>query len=305
VTAELTVDVLLCTFRRPEVAATLASLDAQALPPGVHLRILVADNDDTPSARDPVRAAAARVRHPVTYLHAPARNISVARNALLDAASADLVAFIDDDETASRDWLARLIAGLGKTGADAVFGPSVAIYGAGAPAWMRRADPHSNIPVHRAGLVETGHTCNGLLRWSGSPWQQERFDPRRGRSGGEDTEFFFRLRQRHGARLAIVEDALVFEPVAVGRLTLSWLRKRRFRMGRSYACGALGGPARLRLGAAAAAKAAVCLGAAGLRWPDRGARLSWLLRGVLHAGVCTGCLLPHGGPALYGDEGRG
>jgi hypothetical protein len=35
------------------------------------------------------------------YVHAPARNISIARNACLDAADAPLIAFIDDDETAT------------------------------------------------------------------------------------------------------------------------------------------------------------------------------------------------------------
>ena len=49
--------VCVCTFRRPSVADTLRSIRAQALPAGIALRIVVADNDDTPSARDTVAAA--------------------------------------------------------------------------------------------------------------------------------------------------------------------------------------------------------------------------------------------------------
>lgn len=283
------IDVLLCTFRRPQVAETLASLDAQALPADWPVRIVVSDNDDTPSGREVVERAAAGMRREVVYLHAPARNISIARNAGLDAATAGLVALIDDDETAPPDWLARLVAGLERTGADAVFGPVEALYGPDAPAWMREQDHHSNVPVRRGSEVTTGHSCNALLRWRGTAWQGERFDVALGRSGGEDTEFFFRLR-RLGARYEIAGDARVIEPVDPRRLSFTWLRKRKFRMGQTYARSAVGARARIALFATAAAKAGYCLGRAALKAGDRGASSFWLLRGALHAGVCAGCL---------------
>ena len=283
------VDVLLCTFRRPQVADTLASLGMQLLPDGDAMRILVADNDDAPSGRPAVLGAAAHMQREVVYLHAPARNISIARNACLDAAFGDFVAFIDDDETAEPEWLARLLACLERTGADAAFGPSQAIYGPDVPDWMREQDHHSNVPVRRQGAVLTGHSCNALLRWRGTAWQAERFDVGRGRSGGEDTEFFFRL-NRLGARFEIAENARVFESVDPGRSTVAWLRRRKFRMGQSYASSAVGRAARARLFVTASAKVAYCLGMAALRARNRGDRYFWLLRGTLHAGVCAGCL---------------
>jgi len=45
------VDICVCTFRRPHIANTLASLQALDVPPAVVLRIIVADNDETDSAR--------------------------------------------------------------------------------------------------------------------------------------------------------------------------------------------------------------------------------------------------------------
>ena len=45
--AERRIDVLLCTFRRPDVHDTLRSLEALALPAGVDLRIVVVDNVTT------------------------------------------------------------------------------------------------------------------------------------------------------------------------------------------------------------------------------------------------------------------
>ena len=92
------VDVCVCTFRRPSVARLLASLASQDLPAATHLRVIVADNDDIPSARETVMRAFADLGLEGVYLHAPARNISIARNACLNAARATLVAFIDDDE---------------------------------------------------------------------------------------------------------------------------------------------------------------------------------------------------------------
>ena len=72
---------------------------------------------------DLVEATAHDCGLPVLYLHAPACNISVARNACLRAATAPLVAFIDDDEIASPDWLVLLIAALEGSHADVVLRP--------------------------------------------------------------------------------------------------------------------------------------------------------------------------------------
>lgn len=294
-------DILLCTFRRPEIRQTLLSLDAMEVPQGYDIRVVVADNDDTASARDTVGACAAAMRLPVQYCHAPARNISIARNAGLDAATArgaDWVAFLDDDEIADPDWLRQLLDRADKSGADAVFGPSLARYDEDTPDWIRRRDYHSNRPERRGTLVETGHTCNALLRWRDMPWQAERFDPARGKAGGEDTEFFFRLHQG-GARFEICDQAIVRERVAPERVSFRWIFRRKFRSGQSYAACARGPKARLGLALTAGAKISVCTAAAlAFAWSqDR--RNFWVLRGALHAGVIAGCLSLRQ-PEIYG-----
>ncbi len=275
----------ICTFRRPELAATLASLrDAAAQ------TIIVADNDDTPSA-----AALAAAPHPVPlrYLHAPARNISVARNAILDAARADgarFVAFLDDDEVALPGWLAALQARQAQTGAAAVVGPVVAVYGPQAPAWMRRSAIHDTRPeVDATGAVTNGYTCNTLIDLDAPALQGLRFDPARGRTGGEDTAFF-RAVAAAGGRIVAAPDAILHEAVPASRATLRWLLQRRYRMGQTH--GSLLGvrdpsrdPSRAAALALATAKAAACLAAAGLRGFDAAGRNRALVRGALHAGV--------------------
>ncbi len=284
------VDILICTFRRPEVLRTLDSLAAMDVPSDIAIRVVIADNDDTPSARELVQGAAAELPWPVHYIHAPARNISIARNACLDAADADFIALLDDDEWVAADWLTRLLAMVRSAGADAVFGPVIAAYEDNAPDWVRAGDYHSSYPVRRNGQVETGISGNALLRWGDDvPWTKERFDLARGRSGGEDTEFFFRLR-RAGARFEICDAARVWESVPQERLSLRWLARRRYRMGQSYAACATSNAQRIKLGLAAFGKAGYCAAAALLTAPARARRNRWVLRGVLHVGVCAGCL---------------
>ncbi|MDO5528820.1 MAG: glycosyltransferase family 2 protein [Paracoccus sp. (in: a-proteobacteria)] len=280
--------ILLATFRRPQVAETIASLAAQDVPPGVSLRLIVADNDETESARHIVAGAACDLPFEWTYLHAPAQNISIARNACLDAAGgADWVAFIDDDEIAASDWLMRLCEYARQHELDGVFGHVLAVYPPDAPGWMRRLEPHSHRPPASPPPI-TGSSGNTLLRWRGTPWQNERFDLSRGRSGGEDTEFFMRL-HRMGARYGVAPDAVLCEPVIPARLSLDWLRRRRFRMGQTHAVTATTHLGRARLLAGGAAKAGYCALCQQLA-RDEDKRHFWMLRGALHRGVVAGAL---------------
>ena len=158
------VDICVCTFRRAELAKTLASLASLSVPSGVTPRVIVADNDVTASARELVNAIAQEFPFELIYVHAPARNISVARNACLDASSGDYVAFIDDDETASTGWLTELLKTALREQADVVLGPVRAQYDEETPRWMREADLHSTFPVWVKGVIRTGYTCNALIR---------------------------------------------------------------------------------------------------------------------------------------------
>jgi succinoglycan biosynthesis protein ExoM len=285
--AKRLVDVCVCTYRRKSVADTICSLAAQRLPDGTRLRVVVADNDDTPSAEDIVRKQCTAFGLDYRYVHAPARNISVARNAALDAATAPLVAFIDDDEVATPGWIAGLLECHATTAATIVFGPVQAIYGE-RPAWLREADLHSIRPAFRAGgTIDTGYTCNVLLDRAAMtpPMRDCRFDPALGRSGGEDTFFFHHLYSL-GARCAFTESALVHEPVPSHRGRLRWLLKRSFRSGQTHARVLLTTTAwRPRLIAAAAAKCGYCIIGMTLqaRSPARWRRMA--VRAALHAGV--------------------
>jgi succinoglycan biosynthesis protein ExoM len=300
-TQALRIDIAVCTYRRPQLAETLCSLGALVVPDGVTLRLIVADNDAQPSAEGIVRDMAGRLPFPVAYVHCPASNISLARNACLDHAEADWLAFIDDDCSASPHWLAALVAKARATGADAVLGPVEAIYGDGAPGWMRRGDFHSTNPVFVRGALLTGYTCNVLMNVGAPSLHGRRFNLALGRTGGEDTEFFSGM-ARDGGRLAFAEDALASELVPADRAQFGWLAKRRFRTGQTH--GRL--LAKVKDGtsakavALAAAKAVFCAGGAIVTSLAPVARNRYVLRAIMHSGVVSG-LLGVREIALYGD----
>jgi len=283
----MNVDVGVCTFRRPAVAETLASLAQQALPARCALRVIVADNDEAPTAEALVREAADRLGLDLVYVHAPARNISRARNACLAAATGAFVAFLDDDETAAPSWLATLLAEAERGGWDAVLGPVRAVYGADAPGWLAAGDFHSTAPVVVGGRILKGYAGNVLIRRPTIAARGLRFDEALGRQGGEDDDFFYRLTDG-GGRIGFAPDALAFEPVPPARASLRWLLTRSFRTGQTHGARLsqqVRGPARLAQAGLAAAKGGVCLaGAAATAWSPR-ARARWLVRGSLHAGA--------------------
>jgi len=285
----LKVDVCICTYRRLSLIQTLQSIAAQCLPADIRVRVIVADNDDALSARPIVERARVELALDCIYVEAPARNISVARNRCLATTDAALFAFIDDDEIATPEWLAELIGAWRASGAAVIFGPVQAVYGTG-PAWLREADLHSIRPVFLGdGSIDTGYACNVLLDRAAlaETLASCRFDPALGRSGGEDTFFFYSLHAA-GARLVFCPTAVVRETVTPNRSRLDWLLKRFFRSGQTFGRVLLS-RRRRRVPALtlAMAKVSFCLVQAALRAGSPVGWRRWLVRAALHAGVVS------------------
>lgn len=296
------VDIVMCTFRRPEVTDAIAALAGLQGIEDLSLRLVVADNDDTDSAREVVTKAARLLPFPCLYLHAPARNISVARNACLDAASAggaDWIASIDDDERARSGWLAELLRAVQDDRADCAIGKVIADYPPMTPQWIRELDCHSSFPEREA--TPTADSGNALIRWGGTPWQDQRYDLARGTTGGEDTEFFLRLR-RQGMRMVAAPDAIVSESVPPVRHTLDWLSSRRFRMGQTHVITAQTRLQRVGLLVRASAKAAYCRAQQQRHRKNETRRNFWFLRGQLHRGVVAGLTSGRAQAQLYGRD---
>lgn len=280
----------ICTYRRPHLATTLASLAGQVMPRGTCLLVIVADNDETPSASGIVQAFTVAHSLPVLHVHCPSANISLARNAALETAlqrGIRHLAFLDDDEVASISWLSALWRQHQDSGADVTLGPVLGVYGVEAPVWMARSGLHDTRPDRDAeGRPTMGYSGNVLLDLEAPALRGLRFDLARGRTGGEDYAYFHTARQR-GATFAYAPEALAEEEVPAARARLGWLLLRRYRMGQTHA--SLSHPAsaarRAGLAALALAKVAGSVLLAGPALLTRAGRARTAMRAALHCGV--------------------
>jgi succinoglycan biosynthesis protein ExoM len=210
---------------------SLAGMEFRKSRPRVE--IVVVDNDAEGSAAAAVESLRRLVPFPIRYSVEPERNISLARNsgiALALEGDTDFIAFVDDDETVSPTWLDELVAAQAQYGTDIVGGPVEPRFEEHAPAWIvgsrffHRPRPPSGTRLRQVG------TGNALVRAELLRDERLRFDPSFGMSGGGDSEFFLR-RERQGAEIAWVDEALVTERVAASRATARWMLQRAFRNG--------------------------------------------------------------------------
>ncbi len=265
--------------------------------------ILVVDNDETPSAKPLVDGFAASSDLPVTYVHCPGANISVARNAALIHAKARFLAFLDDDETADPSWVGCLKATLCETKSAVVLGPVKAVYDQHTPGWIQKADLHSTSPVFVEGRIISGYSCNVLIDRQNDVFDGLEFETELGRTGGEDTAFFSEVYDR-GGRISYARDAVVYEKVPFDRARFAWLAKRRYRMGQTH--GRLlfrqrNAPKQLQGVLLALAKTGYCAASALSTAFNPVRRNTAVLRGCLHAGTLSAYLgLPN--LELYGNK---
>lgn len=212
----------------------LHSLCQQTLDEDMEVHIVVVDNDAAGSACEVVERYAATGEMNVRYEKEPVQNIALARNRALSLCAGDYVAFIDDDEEATSEWLRHLLHTARKVEADTVFGPVVPVYPDNTPKWVRRGRYFERARYRTGTLCPHGSTNNVLVFRKTLVATGVQFDQAYGRTGGEDTNFFYRLGQR-GARMVWCDEALVHEAVPEDRMTPTWLIKRAYRGGQMHA----------------------------------------------------------------------
>ena len=196
--------------------------------------IVIADNDSNRSAEETIKTFASCSPMPVTYCVEPEQNIALARNRALSCARGDLVAFIDDDELPSPDWLYRLFQTRAEYGADGVLGPVLPKFRETPPEWITKGKFFDR-PRYRTGTAvkwPDARTGNVLLvnrMWDG---EAVPFRPLFG-DGGEDVDFFRRMSAR-GRRFIWCDEAVVNEVVPPYRCTRRFLMRRALMRGSNF-----------------------------------------------------------------------
>ncbi len=285
------ISLIIPTQRRPgPLALALRSALAQQGVDPARLELVVADNDAGPSARAVVEGLAAEAPFPILYVHEPRAGVANARNAAMERASGDLIAFLDDDEEAPPGWLAALIEVQARFDADVVFGP----VRARAPAHIVEHRAYlerffSRLDPAPAGPIDHYYGCgDSLVRREALPDPDRPFSASRNLSGGED-DLLFGGMQRAGARFAWAPEAWVWEDPAPERLSLDYTLRRAFVYGQGPVvhCAAGDPPDRLgilRWGVIGAGQAviygALALVQWGLRRPSRAFMMDAAARGL-------------------------
>ncbi len=283
-----TVTIAIASTGRPSLARCLASIAALINPMSHVIDVVIADDSPDGSVARLLR------EHPglpfkTAVIITAAHNVAIARNACLNAATGDYIAFIDDDEWAEPDWLSRMFACLADFNADCVFGPVHPIYPVGTERWIIDANPLHVDWGKRGRRVSVGRGGNTLFKRAIAEQHHLRFDPALGRTGGEDTQFFHRYGQT-GATMVVTDDAIIREHAPKARVNIAYFRARAMRTGQIYARFVVGETARTPLAratfyAGAFAKAVIAHGAGILVYPvNQALWLRLAMRGWMNVG---------------------
>ena len=295
----------LLTFRRPDQLSSglpevTAQVEALASKTGVPSEVIVVDNDPEESARKYVLGYA--TDHPsVRYVAEPTPGIATARQRCLDEArGADLLQFIDDDETPADGWLLSMVTTWNR------FGEPAAVAGCVRPQYqsppsrfveeggffVRREYPTGE----RLSVIRSGNLLLDLrqIRRLGLS-----FDTRLGLRGGEDTVLTRQLTAR-GGQIVFCAESIVYDLVPDDRNQRSWVLRRAWHQGSTHSFLSLweepraarrtalritlilGGLARIAVGCARALLGRM---RRSIAYEARALRLVWRGRGILEGAI--------------------
>ncbi len=238
----MNVAVCICTCNRPagleRLLTALEGIDLTGRTAD-KLEIIVVDNRPGGPARAICASHQARLGVHLHFCEEPTPGISFARNRAVAEAlarGADFIAFLDDDDVPSSDWLLRLLEKQDETDADIVGGIWRLADDFRAPRYMAQVNvlkqPDFVQPNH-FGVPDCG--CNVLIGRSaierlGEPPYRSQF----AWTGGEDIDFVMRAR-KEGARIVEARASVVMKDPGAGRTTFTGTLRHAFASGCSRA----------------------------------------------------------------------
>lgn len=234
------ISIVIPTFYRPEALTVAMRSAANQIAPGYDIEIIIADNSKDASAKAQVENFKAFTDFPVKYISVPEPGIANVRNAALTLVEGQYIAFLDDDQDATPNWLRIMVEQCRADNSAAVFGhiqgrTNVSVKNAPAKlAFFSRL--HNGRPSGKTGKF---HGCGAsLLDLSKIDPALLHFDTMRNQTGGEDDALFSAI-QHAGGTFSWSDEALVYEDVPADRI------KKRYICHRSFAFGQ--GPSRICL----------------------------------------------------------
>ncbi|MBW2940189.1 glycosyltransferase [Zhongshania aquimaris] len=230
---KIRIDICICTYKRPILLSKcIESLLNQQSIDSYDCTIIVTDNDANQSAMTVVANFSDQNRpNPrFLYLCEPDKNIAKARNKCLEHSSGDFIAFIDDDEDASHNWLFTHLNSIELYQSAVSAGPVLSRFSEHTPAWISNGYFFDRTRYATGTILSTTRTGNVLLKKCLIPTEEFYFKEEYGLTGGSDSEFFRRLSNKN-VKIIWTDEAIVTEEVPESRACSAWLLKRSYRIG--------------------------------------------------------------------------
>lgn len=230
--------------RAHQLKATLEALASQDAPVSLAWELAVDNNsfDKTPRVVPTVANGSAI---PVRYVCEPQQRLSHARNAGIEGAKGDVIAFTDDDVIPAHDWITRVLAAIGGWKADGVGGRILPLWETAPPRWLtanQRLLGHLTIMEFQEGRLLSfpmrgrPKVCGANMRFRRELFDEVgAFDSWRGaRAGklcrGDDSELINRALER-GLRIAYDPSLTVLHWIGGERMRRAYFRKYAFDTG--------------------------------------------------------------------------
>jgi glucosyl-dolichyl phosphate glucuronosyltransferase len=243
-TDPLQITVILCTHNRARTLVTaLESIAGQTVPQSVGWDILVVDNNSTDGTRRVVEGFQRRYPDRFHYFLEKQQGISHARNSGIREARGEILAFIDDDETAASDWLQNLTANLHHGEWSGAGGRILPRWNCPRPMWLSDQSALTMAPLamfdlgtKEGPLTETPFGANMAFRKEVfsvcGGFRTDLGRVGKGMLSGEDSEFGRRVIAA-GKRLRYEPSAVTYHPVEEYRLHKRYFLQWWFNKGRS------------------------------------------------------------------------
>jgi glucosyl-dolichyl phosphate glucuronosyltransferase len=238
------ISVVICTYNRAHsLGKTLESVVVQSVPSDIEWEIIVVDNNSSDQTREIVESFQSRYPERMRYAFEGRQGVSNARNTGVRESRGQIVAFIDDDETADPNWLESLTANL-HSGEWAGAGGRVQPQWSGPrPNWISCKSTFLDGPLAMFDYGAEAMELNDPPFGANMAFRKEmlskygEFRTDLGRVGmellsGEDTEFGRRL-IAGGERLRYEPSAITLHPVEKNRATRRYFLSWWFNKGRT------------------------------------------------------------------------
>ncbi len=225
--------VCICTYKRPKLLERLLKkLQNQKTEGLFTYSIIIVDNDHKLSAENIVLQFKKKSLIAIDYYVEPRKNIALVRNKAVQNANGDFLAFIDDDEFPTNNWLLNLYKTYSKYKPSGVLGPVKPHFELNPPQWIKKSKIFER-PSHKTGFVlhwTDTRTGNVFLRKDIFNESNIMFNQNFGRDS-EDKDLFRRMIEK-GYVFIWCDEASVYETILPERFKRSFHLKRALLRGK-------------------------------------------------------------------------